>query len=86
MYLEKAMAAVFLGYWDFHSWYFQLLLGRLEAELDDVIVEAKLCQSTAQWIPVFLFIDDQNCSNIFFMILIADQNHSSGEVIDSLYW
>lgn len=34
MYLEKTMAAVFLGHSDFHSWYFQLLLGRLEAELE----------------------------------------------------
>lgn len=85
MYLEKAMAAIFLGHSDFHSWYFQLLLGRLEAELDDVIVKAKLCQNTAQCIPFFLFIDDQNCSNIFFLILIVDI-YSSRELIDSLYW
>lgn len=84
-YLEKAMAAVFLGHSDFHSWYFQLLLGRLEAELDDAIVKAKLCQNPTQWIPIFLFIDDQNCSNIFFLIEIVDV-YSSGEVIDSLYW
>lgn len=84
-HLEKAMAAVFLGHSDFHSWYFQLLLGRLEAELDDAIVKAKLCQNPTQWIPIFLFIDDQNCSNIFFLIEIVDV-YSSGEVIDSLYW
>lgn len=85
MYLEKAMAAIFLGHPDFHSWYFQLLLGRLEAELLDAIVKAKLCQNTAQWFPVFLFIDNQNCSNIFFLIPVVDV-YSSREVIDSLYW
>ena len=43
MYLEKAVAAIFLGHSNFHSWYFQLLLGRLEAELHDIKVKAKLC-------------------------------------------
>lgn len=43
MYLEKAVAAIFLGHSDFHKWYFQLLLGRLEAELHDIKVKAKVC-------------------------------------------